>query len=395
MKTLLDRHLDGDLAEADRPAFIAWLNAAPENRFEFACAIQDEQTIREHFATAAATAALPVTTPHRRRLRFLPWLAAAAGLMLAAAGIGYAVLRYPAARLTGGDPGLPARPERGAVLLTGTRPAELRLGGYCRIELAPETEAVMEGQPRQEQLYLKTGELRCEVNSGKGAFMIRTDAGRVRVTGTRFTVRILSGEENPQPREKGIEPMQTKMLVQVLAGTVMVAGSWGERALAAGDSATLPPAPAAVTSPAPQSNLPTAGVNAAVTIAHPLGATANGGFVQKPNVAPNAAPLAGNRPAGAGADVENVVTIKLTDIPLTQYCSFLSSMANLPVTCDPALADRKISVDLNEVSVLEAADAAAAQVAGKATVITSQTPVPLGTVPGPKIRILIAPLPGK
>ena len=196
--------------------------------------------------------------------------------------------------------------------------------------------------------------------------------------------------------------MQTKMLVQVLAGTVIVAGSWGERALAAGESATLPPAPAAVvTSPAPRSNLPpVTGGRTDTTVAYPPGAAAaNGGFVQNPNAAPNAAPLSGNRPAGAG--LENMVTMKLNDIPLAQYCSYLSSMANLPVTCDPALADRKISVDLNDASVLEAADTAASQVGGRATVITAQTPATsnpppaLGTVPGPKISILIAPLPGK
>lgn len=109
---------------------------------------------------------------------------------------------------------------RGAVLRTQDQPANLVLGGYCHVQIKPNTILRIEGQPRAEGLFLEKGELDCSVTGGQGTFTVRTDLGEVSVVGTQFQVRVFE--------EKGDAEMFNKhMLVGVVAGAVLVSGSWG------------------------------------------------------------------------------------------------------------------------------------------------------------------------
>ncbi len=119
--------------------------------------------------------------------------------------------------------------------------AKLALGGYARVTMTSGSEVGIEGTPRDEVVYLKTGEIVSEVESGHGTFSVRTDDALVRVTGTRFRVTV-------RPIDRG-DPMKKQTFVKVLAGTVLVSGAWGSQALTTGMEFRTP---AAATQAAPQ-----------------------------------------------------------------------------------------------------------------------------------------------
>jgi uncharacterized OB-fold protein len=124
--------------------------------------------------------------------------------------------------------------ERGTVVATAQAPANLILGGYARVEVAARSSVAVEGAEKDEGVSLRAGQVACEVDSNVGMFAVRTQAGTALVAGTKFSVRLL--EEN------GTDGMLTKrMMVHVLAGTVLVTWAAGQSALAAGDTATVPP----------------------------------------------------------------------------------------------------------------------------------------------------------
>jgi len=102
------------------------------------------------------------------------------------------------------------------------------LGGYCRVEMQPESSLRIEGSPRAEEIRLNRGEVRCSVDRGVGSFRVRTDAGTVSVTGTEFAVSILE------------ELGETRMHVSVSAGSVLLRGIWGEHELKADQEVVLP-----------------------------------------------------------------------------------------------------------------------------------------------------------
>jgi len=164
-----------------------------------------------------------------RRRRLVPWLAAAAAsalfAVLAWALLGHA---YPEPRasgrfvVSGGG-----EVQRGSVILTEGGGAALALGGYCRLELEPQSALRIEGAKRAEQVCLERGGVACDVDSKVGTFVVRADLGTVSVRGTRFVVRIVEVKG-------GEEMVAKKLFVKVAAGLVLVSGAWGERALAAG-----------------------------------------------------------------------------------------------------------------------------------------------------------------
>jgi len=120
---------------------------------------------------------------------------------------------------------------RGATLIAAG-PAELRLGGYCRMAISAGSRLTIQGRNAAEAVFLHGGSLACEIDRSSGAFEVHTDAGTVSVTGTEFVVEILES--------KGDSKMQPGMLVKVLVGTVIVAGAWGEVSLVAGEEKVLP-----------------------------------------------------------------------------------------------------------------------------------------------------------
>lgn len=186
-----------------------------------------------------------------RRSRWRTWgalAAATAALVLAALGVWWLLAHsaarpptveqrppqapapYPAARASGryaieGRGAL----ARGATLVTEAGAAELVLGGYCHIALAPGTRLRWEGLMRREEVFLFQGQVTCEVETARGGFAVRTEVGTASVAGTRFTVRMTEGDQAmPVP----------KMWVRVLAGTVLLAGAGGQTVLTAGEEKT-------------------------------------------------------------------------------------------------------------------------------------------------------------
>ena len=122
---------------------------------------------------------------------------------------------------------------RGATVTASGGEARLSLGNYCRIMLEPESAVTIEGKQYEEQILLKKGKILCDIDSDQGTFCVGTGAGSVRVTGTRFIAALI--------QEQGEQNMNAKrMFVKVVAGAVLVTGTWGSMSLSAGEEATVP-----------------------------------------------------------------------------------------------------------------------------------------------------------
>ena len=108
------------------------------------------------------------------------------------------------------------------------KPITMRLGGYAAIRVAPGSRVSIEGGKKAEAIFLEHGSVVCAVDRGKGTFVVRTTAGAVHVTGTRFSVRLEApaGEQTRsigRRRERNAEQeIGTTMAVAVMAGSVMV-----------------------------------------------------------------------------------------------------------------------------------------------------------------------------
>jgi len=171
--------------------------------------------------------------------RKAPWrIAAAAAVAATLALAAWAVLHrqpagYPPPSVTGSCEIAGANePARGAVL-KANEAVVLSLGGYCRVVMAPGSVLMIEGEPRAEQVFLQRGEVTCEVDRAVGAFGVRTEAGAVSVTGTRFIVRLIEPKGD-------VEMSGKQMFVSVMVGAVLMSGAWGTAVLSAGEEATLP-----------------------------------------------------------------------------------------------------------------------------------------------------------
>lgn len=163
-----------------------------------------------------------------RRGRWVGYaVAAAAALAAVLIGEWWFFGRYPAPRATGGytvEGGEAVG--RGATLHTAEASAAVVLGGYCQVEIEPESSVQIEGVRGDEQIELARGGVTCEVDRGVGRFAVRSEVGTVSVTGTKFSVQLVEG---------GAGMAGKQMLVRVLVGAVLVSGSWGQTALAAGE----------------------------------------------------------------------------------------------------------------------------------------------------------------
>ncbi len=121
---------------------------------------------------------------------------------------------------------------RGSVVKTREKSATLRLGGYCWVELEPRSVLRVGGGEREEEVFVEEGKVICDVERGKGEFVVRTEAGKVLVKGTMFSVQVLRKED-----------CLVKMHVKVLAGAVLLSAmfAWGadQVALQAGGEETV------------------------------------------------------------------------------------------------------------------------------------------------------------
>ena len=72
---------------------------------------------------------------------------------------------------------------RGALIRVGSSPAQVAMGGYCRLTAEPGSLLRLLGIPRKEAVSLEKGGVTCDVDSDRGTFEVRTALGTVRVHG--------------------------------------------------------------------------------------------------------------------------------------------------------------------------------------------------------------------
>jgi ferric-dicitrate binding protein FerR (iron transport regulator) len=108
----------------------------------------------------------------------------------------------------------------------GAGGALIELGGYCRLELAPDSVVRLSGAQRQESVFLEEGMVACEVDRNVGGFAVETEFCTVSALGTRFVVQLRrKGGEAETPRKEAY--------VRVLAGAALVSYPWGQDLLVA------------------------------------------------------------------------------------------------------------------------------------------------------------------
>lgn len=176
-----------------------------------------------------------------------PAILAAAAAVLLATGIAiyWSHESYPAPIATGQLTVVGGGPlARGKEVATDLgQAAKLALGGYCHIELADDTRLVLAGNEKDESVYLKHGEVKCQVDHGVGAFNVHTDLGDIKVTGTEFRVKLEDVVTVPGPQiqlPQGENPMTTKnLVVSVITGTVMLSSPWGQTPVASGQTKVI------------------------------------------------------------------------------------------------------------------------------------------------------------
>lgn len=234
LDVLISRYLDGTAGQDDVRRLDEQLREDPAARRELFLAAAMDSHLRECLAEGADVTTVVPLRPRRRRP--VAWVAAAAAAVLVVAG-GLALLagRYRAPRASGAYRVAGGGPvQRGSVIHAQAGSATVALGGYCRVNLDAGSALQIAGTKHAEEVFLKQGRAVCEADRGVGTFAVRTEVGTVSVTGTRFAVTMI---EN-----RGDEDMfDRRMAVRVLAGAVLVSGSWGQMALCAGEEATVPP----------------------------------------------------------------------------------------------------------------------------------------------------------
>jgi len=177
-------------------------------------------------------------------------LALAATVAVAATFWLLAAPRYPAPAVTGNYQLLSGQGVgRGATLRTTEGPATVRMGGYCQVDVAPQSTVRLEGSARSEAVYLERGQITCEVERSRGTFVVRTAVGNVEVTGTQFEAQVLEDAAFAGPPA-------TRLRVRVTEGDVVVRGLWGEYALGSGQEKIVPEPTSAATTQGEAETMP-------------------------------------------------------------------------------------------------------------------------------------------
>ena len=265
-REFVNRFLEGSLSDAEAAEFGRAVTGAPALADALARACRVDVCLDEHFSVQAQAldmAAAIGSRPAPRRTGFrrssARWVAVA--VLAVGALLGWAILRrrapdaqptghsrrfvpsnvaprpYPAPQASGrftvsGSESV----QRGAVLRTDAEQrAALTLGGYCRLDVEPESVVRVAGSPGRERIVLRQGRVVCDVEHGVGQFSVETKTCTVSAKGTRFSVELVGYE--------GEQSMLSKqVLVKVFAGAVLVTNSWGQDLVQAGERRVVPPA---------------------------------------------------------------------------------------------------------------------------------------------------------
>ena len=160
------------------------------------------------------------TTAAKRRSRWWYPTVVAALVVLLVVGWQSWRGRYPEPQATGSFQVVGGGPLRAdSSLVTKQEAAQVVLGGYCNVQVEPNSRIQLAGDKQQESVTLQAGSVVCEVERGQGKFTVVTDLGTVSVVGTKFEVGMREGEGNMISRE---------MFVKVLVGTVIVTHAAGQ-----------------------------------------------------------------------------------------------------------------------------------------------------------------------
>jgi ferric-dicitrate binding protein FerR (iron transport regulator) len=187
-------------------------------------------------------AAGPREGQRRRRLRLAPALAAGAAMAIVMVAVilslwPASVPAYPAPEAYGGVHVVGGgQPQRGAVLDTADEGGLVRLGGYCNIEVAPNSRIELGGEEHAEEIILHEGEATCDVERNVGSFTVRTAVGSVSVVGTRFTVRLVEEIGGDEAMLTGTGKAALALAVAVMVGQVSVTYDGTTHLLSAGQA---------------------------------------------------------------------------------------------------------------------------------------------------------------
>ena len=234
---LISRYLDGTASADDVRRLDARLQEDAESRRDLILDAAQDTLLRECLAELAP---VPGAVPLRRPRWVVRSVMAVAAVVIAAVSLVLLCERYPMPQALGSYTVRGGGPvERGSVLTAGAEGAAVALGGYCQVDLQPGSTMRIEGARRAEQVFIEQGGVVCEADRGVGAFDVATSVGTASVTGTLFAVW-LTDEDG----ERAL--FDRRMSVEVLVGSVLVSGTWGEMVVHAGETAALPPPEAAV-----------------------------------------------------------------------------------------------------------------------------------------------------
>lgn len=234
---LISRYLDGTASADEVRRLDARLQEDAESRRALILDAAQDMLLRQCLAEVAPVAG---AVPLRRPRWVVRSVMAVAAVVIAAVSLVLLCERYPMPQALGSYTVRGGGPvERGSVLTAGAEGAAVALGGYCQVDLQPGSTMRIEGARRAEHVFIEQGGVVCEADRGVGAFDVATSVGTASVTGTLFAVW-LTDEDG----ERAL--FDRRMSVEVLVGSVLVSGTWGEIVVHAGEVAALPPPEAAV-----------------------------------------------------------------------------------------------------------------------------------------------------
>ncbi len=205
--------------------------------------LTDRIMMQVHGAQANRNAANAARGGQWLRSRWMPALAAA--MLLMAAGVWW-ISRpeaYPGPTANGSyvvAEGGALR--RGATLVTqASAAAQVALGGYVNMTVAPDSRLRIDGDTFNESVFLEKGEVTSQIDKHQGTFVVVTDQVQARVTGTKFSVSIAMDRDASGANIK-------RTTVKVIEGSVQVTDRGGLISnpvsavqVMAGASVTYPP----------------------------------------------------------------------------------------------------------------------------------------------------------
>ncbi len=142
---------------------------------------------------------------------------------------------YPAASLRGDArfAAGAAGPDAPRVVRSGAGRGTVLLGGYARIELAPDSAVALAGAPRAEVAELRRGGLTASLDRSGGSLTVLAPGGSAVLRGDA-RVRVTLRPAGETPADETADDPGERVTVTVLAGEVTVRDAWGYATLGPG-----------------------------------------------------------------------------------------------------------------------------------------------------------------